>query len=322
MSIELQNSIRAAGQEITKSIVAVRDTAQPKQEATEEIPEEEELETEAEAEDTEETSEEVADDESNEEESEEEATMVITWNGEDKKIPLSEIKNLAQKGFDYSQKMSQLSERAKEEGRKLVESEYEKASKATQEFMEKAELVSSLYSQPLVTQQKLQELLNEGDTEQYLQLKDREESRIRLLGQIESERKAALAKQQEEYNQKVEKIRSEQKAKFLDSKKDLEWDSFKATAIKTLGLASEEFDGLLSAKAYDIVYKAAQYDEIMKKGLPKKKAKTPNVTKKKATPPVQRTLIQKRQEQAKQQFMSKKDVRSAASYFTQILSNS
>ena len=136
-----------------------KQTAQPEEEAKEE-----ELEaptSEEETEDTEETleeAEEESDEESEEEEEVEVETITIKWNGENIDVPLEEAVNLAQKGYDYSQKMSQLSDKAKEEGKKMVEKQLAEMEAKRTEFTQKAELVESLYNQPLVSKEKLDEL--------------------------------------------------------------------------------------------------------------------------------------------------------------------
>lgn len=298
--------------------------AQPETEA--EAVEESEQQAEEETEDTSETSEETEGEEEESEGSEEEEdteiieTLTLTHKGKPIEVSVDEAIQLAQKGYDYSQKMEEMSHKVKSEAKKLSDEQTVEMDKARQSFVEKASLVESLYNQPLVTAEKLSTLREDGDWDEYHRMKDQEDSRKELLKQVKAERQKAQTEQEEEFKNRTETFRKQEIAKVQDSRPDLQgegWADFKKTFTKEYDVKEEDFDQILTSKGYAIANDALKYRQMMGKGIekPKKKVKTLNVTKKKSRPISKVSIAQRANNEMEAKFKQTGKTRDAAAFF-------
>jgi len=216
--VEPDNSIRAGAMDIKE--LMLQHVQQEAQKEQAEQPEEdsaapEEEQPEVEAEDTTDTSEEA--EETDDESEEGPDVFEITANGQTHELEWEEIQRLAAAGFDYTKKTQELSEKVKTEAEKLAKEQTAGIDKHREDLVEKINLVESLYSNPLATNEQLNKLLAEGDTEEYLRLKGQEDSRKELLQQVKVERDNAVKQQQEEQAKFFEVEARKQTAILLDN---------------------------------------------------------------------------------------------------------
>lgn len=262
-------------------------TAQPKPEAeTEEeaTQPEEEVETQ-ETSETEESEEEEIESEEEEVEEEDKPFLELTYNGETRLVKTQEEAiELAQKGYDYSQKMSAMSDKVKTETKKLVEEKTVELEKRRADLIEATEIVEQLFNQPVTTKEKLDQLLDDEDIAQYTRLKGREDDRQALVRQVKEQRKLAVEESQKANQQKFEEVRQSQIEILLtkvpelkDASKQDELETF----LKQRGVRQSTIESMIyDAELVIIADIARKHIQLVKEGIkPKPKAKNAKVTK-------------------------------------------
>ncbi len=253
------------------------------------IPEEEEEEVAEEpANEPEETEEEAHESESETEEAEEEAPEEfeeITWEGETKKLTKAEVKELAQKGFDYTQKTQQLAE-----ARRNFEAEAQAVKQSIALQNQQIEAITEIKS---IDGQLAQfngvnwHALAESDPVQYLKLnqtfRDLKETR---------EAKVQEFHQKTQYSQQLsqqmmaETVKREQ-AKLAEILPEFKGEKGKETRakvveyLKTAGFTPEEIGNVTDARTVKLAWEAAQWRSLQnaKPALTKRAAEAPKVVK-------------------------------------------
>jgi hypothetical protein len=239
----------------------------------------------------------------------------IKANGESKKLTLEELKQFASQGIDYTKKTQELSNRIKTEVEKQVQERTADLDEKRNGLLEATELVESFYNKPLVTRDELQNLLDEGDLEQYNRLKDQEEQRKELLQEVKSQKERELAEKQQKAQESFAKYANQQ-AEILRNKMPelVKPDNVKklTSYLRDNGYSEDELKYAADARALELAEKARRYDEIMSKGIkkPRKKANNPNVIRSNKRGSVKK--VNKNLDQAKSKFSSSRSMRDAA----------
>jgi hypothetical protein len=215
-------------------------------------------------------------------ETQEEELEEITWNAETKKVSKSELKELAQKGFDYTQKTQELATQRKQ---------FEAVAQAkAQEFQLMQTQVDTLAQVKSIDSQLDQfkginwQQLAGDDPVQYLQLKQSYDSlkevRVNHLQTMQQQTAAIqqtqaftqqqfLAEQAKELTKKLPEVaKAENKAALRDY-------------LLSNGYSEQDVAGVADHKAVVLAWKAMQFDKLQssKPALTKRVAETPKVVK-------------------------------------------
>lgn len=243
------------------------------EEPEEEVGEPEQLE--AEAENSEESETETAE---SDQEADNEPVMEIQWGEELKPVTKAELKELAERGYNYTQKMQELAEnrRSFEAQSKLVQTQIEIHSKLSDKVAE----IKGIDSQIAQYKQLDWAKLAEEDPVQYMQLNQRYQSlkEVRQDKVNEYSMEAQnLQAQQAEATQQMEKAEA---ALLFKKVPELSSDQAKNELINYLtneGFSAEEISSIRTHKAYVVAWKAAQFDKL--------KSAKPEITKRVANVP-------------------------------------
>jgi hypothetical protein len=219
------------------------------------------------------------------EEEPEEATEEITHNGETKALTKSELKELAQQGFDYTQKTQQLAEQRRS---------YEAQQQALQvniaihtQLSDQVSEIKSLDNQIAQYKQVDWAQLAESDPQQYLKLnhayrdlKETREEKTREYQKQASELSQAQAQSMEQILQAEAKL-LQSKIPEITGPKGAEIKQAVSEFLKNEGFSPNEIGGLLDHRMVSVAWKAAQYDKIKaaKPQVNKRMAEVPKVVK-------------------------------------------
>ena len=192
----------------------------------------------------------------------------IEWNGEAKKLTKAELKELAQKGFDYTQKTQEVAQQ-----RKALEAQQQAfVQQATYQaqVMEQYGTVKALEAQLQQYQSVLTDELAQADPVRYMQLD-------RQARQLQANHQQAVQQMQNAWSQ-AQTIQQEQRQQALyeASQKLLdilpEWrnpdraSKEKAKVMEFLsrtGYSPEEIGMATDPRAIAVALKAAKYDELI-----------------------------------------------------------
>lgn len=220
-----------------------------------------------------------------------EELLEITYKGEVRKISKAEAKELAEKGFDYTQKTQALAEerRAMEEHK----AELDRARNKLAEHLAVQEQVREDIG--LITAIELQIKQFDGidfdslEPEQRFELKDRlrdlREARAEVAGRVESAQRAILADRQRETAELIQKGREQ-------LKRDI--PNFNAETVKQIyesaqsqGFTHEEIGSIVDPRAIKVLHKAMLYDRLQaaKQDTSKRVNKAPPVVRPGAAAP-------------------------------------
>ena len=275
------DSIREIGKSITERM------AQPEEDAkAEEEVEQPETDLTESDEQTEEETEEVEAEESEEGEESEDQTELheVKHNGEIQKVDYEELTKLASAGFDYTKKTQELAERVKTEtDKKVLESTAELA-KERQELVETTTLLEQFIGKPTVTEEQMNTMLAEGDTEGYLKAQQQDKQRQAVLDGLKAKRTEIQQKQQAE-QEKQRTVYAKQQTEILLTKvPELKDDGNQKSLIayaKTENWSEHQLKHTVESVYLVALAKAQKWDEFISKGVkPKPKSKNPKVTKK------------------------------------------
>jgi chromosome segregation ATPase len=219
------------------------------------------------------------------EEEPEEATEEITHNGETKALTKSELKELAQQGFDYTQKTQQLAEQRRS---------YEAQQQALQvniaihtQLSDQVSEIKSLDNQIAQYKQVDWAQLAESDPQQYLKLnhayrdlKETREEKTREYQKQASELSQAQAQSMEQILQAEAKL-LQSKIPEITGPKGAEIKQAVSEFLKNEGFSPNEIGGLMDHRMVSVAWKAAQYDKIKaaKPQVNKRMAEVPKVVK-------------------------------------------
>lgn len=245
--------------------------------------EEEEVAEEPQTEEAEPETEEVEEEATEEEKPEE--LEEITWEGETKKLTKAEVKELAQKGFDYTQKTQQLAE-----ARRNFEAEAQavKQSIALQnQQIEAITEIKSIDGQLAQFKDVNWHALAESDPVQYLKLnqtfRDLKETREAKVQEFHQKTQHS---QQLNQQMMAETIKREQ-AKLAEilpafqGEKGKEARAKVVEYLKTAGFTPEEIGNVTDARTVKLAWEAAQWRSLQnaKPALTKRAAEAPKVVK-------------------------------------------
>jgi len=230
---------------------------------------------EAEGEDVEETEDE------SDEEAEDDATVVLKHDGKEVTLKQSEVVELAQKGFDYTQKTMALAEE-----RKAVDAERSKAAESRQQYEQtlnesvaRLEALSDFMSSTLGTPPPVD--LAQRDVALYIAQKEQYEAR---KGQL-AEAQQAVKRLQDEQARSRQAWIAQKGAETEAALKDT-LSGWSDTTLNELigyagkhGLGEGSFDHVMLEKGFwELTHKAKAYDELMeKKAQMKPVSKLPKV---------------------------------------------
>lgn len=229
---------------------------------------------------TEETSEEESTDAEPVEELEE-----ITWNGESKKIPKAELRELAQKGFDYTQKTQQLAE-----ARRQFDAQAQAVQQSIALQNQQIEVIAEIKSMDTQLAQYKDfnwHQLAETDPVQYLQLnrsyQELKESRDSKVQEFQQK-----AQQLQQYHSQATKERVEREMQLLadvvpefKGPKASEVKAKISSYLKEIGFTPEEIAGVTDHRSVRLAYEASQWRALQqsKPELTKRVADKPKVVK-------------------------------------------
>lgn len=263
------------------AVAAIEALLGPEEDKPEEVGEveieasEEELEFEPETEENE--------DEAQPEEAPEEVE-VLNWNGEEKKVTKTELRELAQKGFDYTQKTQQLADERRE-----VEATIKQAQQSIALQNQQVEIIASvksLDSQLAHFQGVNWHQLAEQDPVEYLKLnqsyrdlKEAREGEVQKFQQQASYLQQLHAQQHNEVLQREAKALSElpefKGDKAIESKAQVK------TYLRSAGFSDEEIAQVVDHRYVKVALEAAQWRKLQasKANVTKKVADVPKVVK-------------------------------------------
>jgi hypothetical protein len=209
----------------------------------------------------------------------------ITWEGETKKLTKTEVRELAQKGFDYTQKTQQLAE-----ARRHFEAEAQavKQSIALQnQQIEVIAEVKSLDSQLAQFKDVNWHQLAESDPVQYLKLnqtyrdlKETREAKVQDFHGKAQQLQQSQAQAQAAYVAEQQKLMLEAIPEFKGPKAN-EARTKVAEYLRTAGFSAQEVSNVMDARMVKVAYEAAQWRALQasKPALTKRVAETPKVVK-------------------------------------------
>lgn len=248
----------------------------------EELPEEEAPETDAETDET---------DAETDAEAPEEEFFEISHKGEIKRLTKAEIKALAEKGFDYTQKTQSVAEerRALEQHKAEVEAARQQIAQGLAMQEQMREDIGLLTAIDLQLKQFDGIDFDALEPAQKFELKDRlrdlKEARAALQGRVESAQRAAFEEQQRVTAELVRQGREQLKRDIPD---------FNAETVKQIydfgqsqGFSPEEIGAIVDPRAIKVLHKAMLFDRLQatKADTTKRVSKAPPVVRPGAAAP-------------------------------------
>jgi hypothetical protein len=249
------------------------------------VPEEPEEEADEPQEEATDEDDEFSEDEEHEADAETDELEEITWEGETKQIPKSVLKELAQKGFDYTQKTQQLAE-----ARRQFEAEAQAVKQSIAIQNQQIDVVTEIKSMDAQLAQFKDvnwHSLAESDPVQYLKLnqtyRDLKEARD---GKVQAFHANSQRMQHINVAQTQERLAKESKALAeaipeFKGPKASETKAKVASYLREVGLSAEEIGGITDHRAIRMAYEASKWRELQasKPALTKRVAETPKVVK-------------------------------------------
>jgi chromosome segregation ATPase len=233
-------------------------------------------------EESEETKEETAEEEAEEIE---EPTEEITHNGETKVLTKSELKELAQQGFDYTQKTQALAEQRRSYEAQQQAFNVQIAIKT--QLSDQVAEIKSLDNQIAQYKQVDWAQLAESDPQQYLKLnhayRDLKETREAKTQEYQTQANQltqAQAQSMEQIKQAEAKL-LQQKVPELYGPKAAETTEALSRFLSQEGFSDHEIGNILDHRMVSVAWKAAQYDKLKaaKPQVNKRVAEVPKVVK-------------------------------------------
>lgn len=229
--------------------------------------------------------------ESEEEEVEEEASEEITWNGETKMLTKSQVKELAQQGFDYTQKTQAIAEE-----RRSIQAQAQQLQAQVAIHTQLADMVTEVKS--------LDKQLAQYKGVDWGELIDQDPVQAMKLNQVFRDLKEAREAKVHEYNQQaqyLEQVQAQSQAQALQAEAQLlarkvpeltgekaaDNKAHLANYLRTEGFNDAEVNSIMDHRMVAVAWKAAQYDKL-KAGKPavnKRVAEVPKVVKGKPSNP-------------------------------------
>jgi len=274
-------SVREAGKAYAK--LMAQPPADAKEEEETEQPETDLVESEEEIEQIEEVNEESEEQPDEVEESENPNIEEIEFEGAKYNVP-KELKEAFLRQSDYTKKTQELAAKVQAETDTKVKEATVDLDKKRQGLIETTELLEQFIGKPSVSDEELKKMLDDGDTEGYLRVKQQEDQRITLISNLKAERVKVQKEQQDEANKRHEEYTKQQTEILLTKVPELKNEENRKGLIEyanSVGYSNDELKYAVDARSLEVLDKARRWDEMTKKGVkPKPKSKSPKVTKK------------------------------------------
>ena len=252
-----------------------------------------------------------------EEATEEQPDLIeLKANGDIHKLSLDEIKELASKGFDYTRKTQELSERSKADAERIADERTKGLQEERKRLIEAADMMEVYYAKPFVTPEQLDQLIQDGDTEGYLRLTRQEEKRKEILDAARSERKkiadTEAKAQQEQFNQAAIQ-HTEKLFEKMPELKDSENQKRLAQYLSKNGLSNDEIQKFIDHRGLIIAEKARRYDELSGGKIEPVRKDPPKVIKKVGAAVNKQTYVTKDLDESFTKLSQSGNLRDAAS---------
>ena len=219
------------------------------------------------------------------EEAEPEETEEINWNGETKNLTKTELRELAQKGFDYTQKTQQLAEE-----RRQFEANAQAVKQSIALQNQQIEVIAELKTMDAQLAQFKDfnwHQLAETDPVQYLKLnqtyRDLKESRDSKVQEFHAQAQQLQHTNEQARTQYLAKEHAALTEAIPEFKgpKATEAKAKVATYLKEVGFSPEEVGNVLDHRMVRVAYEAAQWRALQasKPALTKRAAEAPKVVK-------------------------------------------
>lgn len=250
----------------------------------EETPEQRKLEA------TEEETEETAESEETEE-TEEPETIELNWNGENKVFNKSEVVELAQKGYDYTQKTQQLAEQRKTLEQQAQMLQYQAA--VNEQLSDQLAVIKSLDKQIAEYKAVDWQALAQQDPMQYLSANQTyqalKESRNEAVNEYQGKAQQmnyAIAQQREQHLAREAQLMAEAIPE-LRGEKAQETRTELRSYLASRGFNDNEIDGIIDHRMVKVAFEAAQYHKLKsaKPEVTKRIAEAPKIVKGKKPAP-------------------------------------
>lgn len=195
--------------------------------------------------------------------------LKLKWNGEEVEKDESEVVELAQKGFDYTQKTQTLAEE-----RKVIE-ERNQAIKAQEEQIKHQTEIQQALIKDIAKVTSVDEQLAEYDKVNWTQLTDQDPAYAQKLFFQYTQLRDRKNSMVQELNQKASYLKQQQQSRFEEMlqkgrevlNKDLPgWNTDKfpdiKEAAKSLGYQDSELAGVTDPRVFKALYEVAQYRKL------------------------------------------------------------
>lgn len=233
------------------------------------------------------------DGETDEEEADDEQPVEIELkhNGKTIKKTLDEVKDLAQQGFDYSQKLHRVNADREEVSlqRQAIQAQQTQLATQQQTYLESLSVMEKFLSSGGIPEEALDKALADGDNDTYLRLKNQRDKDARNLNNI----RAAIKQEQEnisardrayfeEQRSKGKEVLAEKMPHLLENKGAQELYNY----LNTYGYTPDQINSTVDPNLYIMAEKARQYDALMSKAnaKPPVQKPVPKALKSKASP--------------------------------------
>ena len=240
--------------------------------------------------------EDAADEDAEESPAEPEALEVITHNGEEKQLTKAELKELAQQGFDYTQKTQQLAEERRYVEAEKANLQYQAQFQAqfTDQIAQAKAIEGQLAEYKAVNWSQWVDQIRQLSIEDPMQyqaeharyqaarlqhdtLKESYQSQLQNLNQIQQQAQQVATKQQAELKARESQAMRQAIPEWKDdARAHAEWTKIQASLIKA-GYEPDALNTIMDHRQVVIARKAMLYDEMMATGQKKVSAAPPSV---------------------------------------------
>lgn len=238
--------------------------------------------------------------------------------GETHKYTIEQLKELASKGLDYTRKTQEIPERVKQETERQVLERTQEVQAERKRLLESCDMIESFYGKPFVTAEQLDQLIQDGNTDEYLRLSRQEEKRREIIDKAKAERQKVLDAEAK-HNQDQFKQAAMQHTQLLFEKmpelRDQAALTKLASYLKNAGFTGGEIESFIDHRGLMIAEKARRYDELSaSKGKPVEK-EAPKVIKKVGATVNKQSYTQKDIEETRSKLTKTGSLRDAASLY-------
>lgn len=210
-----------------------------------------------------------------------EPSYTIKVDGKEKAVPLSELLSLAQKGDDYTQKTTKVAEE-----RKALETEKAKIadlSTVRENYLNESRLLQEIIQGFSIPTERLDQLLKESKTEDYLKAKAHNEKiqlQVETLRKRDDKVKSEISEEQKAELARRETAEREALIATVPLFKDKAYTESFLKYVTDLGYTQEDVQNTLDHRLFVALDKARRFDEMQAKAKPVHKV--PKVTEGKA----------------------------------------